>query len=135
MVRKIQNICKVTFYPLTSISSDVFRPGLDTVSFEGDGLSLDMTSATFTEEDLGSSECVQTFAGVVTDTSQGTSQVIFSMCAVFGLLAMTLSTGEILVAGSPEFPLVLQCQREGRPQSYRLAFKRNSSEKAKYRVL
>lgn len=135
MVRKINNICKITFYPLANISSDVFRPGLDTVSFEGTGLPLNMTSATFTEEDLGGSECVQSFAGVVTDTSHDTSMVIFDMCAVFGLLAMTLSTGETLVAGSPEFPLVLQCQREGRPQSFRLAFKRNSPEKAKYRVL
>lgn len=135
MIRKINNICKVTFYPLSNLSSEINRPGLDSVSFTGTGISLEVTSATLTEEDMGGAECVQSFSALVTDTSKNTSEVIFGICAVFGILGLTLSTGEERVVGSTEFPIALQYGLEGTPLHYKLAFKRNTPDRAKFRVL
>lgn len=134
MNRKINNICKVTFYPVERLASEETYPGLDTVKFTGEGESVEVTAAQFEEVDMASSECEQSFNGVVTDTSGTKSLAVFNICARLGLLELTLSTNEKLVVGSTEFPVVLIASREGSPMRYRLSFRRNSAERAKYRV-
>lgn len=128
---KRNQICGLKFIPLSE-AEVLNQPGSDTIKVTGNMKEIPIASGEFTEEHTVGFPAKQTLSANVTDTGQVTSSNLRQLFSQDGILVLKLTSGETMVVGTDEFPVLVTMTLSGSPAACQLTFDRESPEPAKF---
>lgn len=123
-------ICRLDFLPIgqATVSN---QPGSGSIKVRGSFNPIPIASGEFRETEEQGQPVEQELTAVVTDTGSGHLADIRQLFAQDGLVLLTFTNGEQRVVGTDEFPVHVNTELSGTPQTLTLSFRRNSAEPAK----
>ena len=127
-------IIAVGILPVSQAVS-VHRPGSASVKLTGSPVAYVPSSAEFKEVITLGGIVTQQLSATLTDISSVSALSLRLAAAEPSIVVLTFSNHESRAVGSDEFPVQLQLEEAGRPGSFKLSFKRESPEPAKFIVL
>lgn len=123
-------ICRLDFLPVSQ-ATVIDQPGSRLIKVQGDFNPIPIASGEFRETEEQGELVEQELTAVVTDTGSDRLGEIRDLFAQDGLVRLTFTNGEQRVVGTDEFPVHVNAELSGSPQSLTLSFRRNSAEPAK----
>ena len=123
-------ICRLDFLPVSQ-ATVIDQPGSRLIKVRGDFNPIPIASGEFRETEEQGELVEQELTAVVTDTGSGRLAEMRNLFAQDGLVLLTFTNGEQRVVGTDEFPVHVNAELSGSPQSLTLSFRRNSAEPAK----
>ena len=130
---KKSQICAIYFMPLSKARVEDY-PGSSYITFiRGIWTRINFSKADFKEKQSGNGELIeQTFEATITNTDSDNEAILQAVVSELGFLRIDYTNGGIKVAGTDKFPVLLEKDRSGSPAIFKLSFKRQSPEFAKY---
>lgn len=123
-------ICRLDFLPVSQ-ATVIDQPGSRLIKVQGDFNPIPIASGEFRETEEQGELVEQELTAVVTDTGSDRLGEIRDLFAQDGLVRLTFTNGEQRVVGTDEFPVHVNAELSGSPQSLTLSFRRNSADPAK----
>ena len=123
-------ICRLDFLPISQATVKN-RPGSNLIQVSGSFNPVPISSGEFRETEEQGAPVEQELQAVVTDTGSGRLAEIRELFAQDGLVLLTFTNGEQRIVGTDEFPVHVNAELSGSPQTLTISFRRDSAEPAK----
>ncbi len=123
-------ICRLDFLPIGQATVNN-QPGNSAIRVRGSFNPVPIASGEFRETEEQGSPVEQELSAVVTDTGSDHLAEIRSLFDQDGLVRLTFTNGEQRIVGTDDFPVHVNTELSGTPQTLTLSFTRNSPEPAK----
>ena len=123
-------ICRLDFLPISQATVKN-QPGNNLIQGSGSFSPVPIASGEFRETEEQGAPVEQELEAVETDTGSGRLAEIRELFAQDGLVRLTFTNGEQRIVGTDEFPVHVNAELSGSPQTLTLSFRRDSAEPAK----